>query len=142
MVLKILSTWPLTCQVCLVGQRRTYPPCEEAAVDLLRQQFLDERCGQAQERGRGGQGEGSGGGWVRGFAPRESHEPVKNCSQVDRGVSQFIADTIASELLQTQCLVDIDSAGVCGSPLEGRGSAESAGGVGSRKWNVGGEGCM
>lgn len=117
--------------MCLIGQQRTYPPQEEAAVDLLRQQFLDERCGRTQGRGCDSEGEGPDRKWASGFTPRESREPVKNCSKVNRDVSRLIAETITNSLLRTENLVSIEGTG-------GRGDRGSPGAE-PRKWNVGGE---
>lgn len=100
-------------------------------MDLLRQQFLDERCGQSQAKGCDSVGEGHDGRWGCGFAPRESRERVRNCSQVDHDVSQHIADTIARFLLRTECLVSTEGCGHEEGP--------SQSGMEPKKWNMGGE---
>lgn len=73
-------------------------------MELLRQQYIDERCGD------GGRGHMEGvdvHSWGSGFFPRAVKEPVRNCSQVDRHLSHTIASTIAERLLQTQCMVPV-----------------------------------
>ena len=119
--------------MCLIGQQRLYTPQEEAAVDLLRQQFLDERCRQTQGCDSEGvepdsKGVGPGETWASGFSPRDSKEPVKNCSQIDRGLSQFIAERMASELLKTECFISTP-VGDAATPSQ------------PKMWNKGGETC-
>lgn len=57
--------------------------------------FSSEGCGHSSKE------------WASGFVPRESREPVRNCSQVNRDVSKLIVDTIAGHLLTTECLVTV-----------------------------------
>lgn len=126
--------------MCLIGQQRTYPAQEEATVDARRQQFVEERCGQGHGK-EGCRGCGSNSGaegcgqkeWGSGFVPRESVAPVRNCSQVDRGVSRLIVDTIAGHLLRTECLVAVEEGG--GDSGESPTHSRLVG----DKWNVGGE---
>lgn len=126
-------------QVCLIGEQRTYAPCEEATVDALRQQFLDERCGLGRDGGCGFRvvEASSSEKWGSGFVPRGCIEPVKNCSQVDQSVSQLIVSTIASALLQTEHLVSIERAS--DGAVDAGGGSPCQLGEDASQWNVGGE---
>lgn len=86
-------------------------------MELLRLQFLRERCGHGE------------GAW---FVPRDSQEPVRNCSRVDRGISELIVDTIAHHLL-TEHPIPVGE-----EPAVGGGSPPQ---LGPKQWNTGGEGC-
>lgn len=66
-------------------------------MNLLRQRFIDERCGS-------GCGQ-DGRSWVEGFTPRESVEPVRNCTQLERGLAEYVINLVALKLLETTSLV-------------------------------------
>ena len=80
------------------------------------------------------------GSWAAGFKPRSSHEHVRNCSQVDRGVKQHIVWTLARSLLETENWVLLENA--CTAPEHSE--ASSPGGAcvmeaQGRHWNRGGK---
>lgn len=74
-----------------------YLPHQEADVDVVRQKFIDKRCG-----GGCGQDVGS---WVEEFNPRESVEVVRNCTQLARGLAESIVNTVVFKLLETSSYV-------------------------------------
>ena len=100
-------------------------------MDAMRQEFLDDRCSQ---------GSGRGSCSTDGFIPRDSKEPVRNCSQVDRGLSQFIVSTVANHLLLEKCLVSCESGSSVGEDTHEEDLCQSGDCHSCKsRWNVGGE---
>ncbi len=90
----------------------------------MRQQFIDNRCGRGSGQERKCDKE-----WIAGFIPRESSEPVRNCSHIDETLSGFIVQTIASHLLQ----------GVTAAPEPVGVARDTPQSTGLQCWSVGGE---
>ncbi len=51
--------------------------------------------------------------WAAGFKPRAAKESVRNCSHVEGSVKEYVVQSLASVLLETENLVEISKGGVC-----------------------------
>ena len=104
---------------------------QECGAEFVREGFSLSDTSDGCVDYKAGGGCGSREEWDSGFVPRASREPVRNCSQVNRDVSQLIVATIAGHLLTTTCLVAVQQPGGGG----GGGPPTHL----SAKWNRGGE---
>lgn len=98
---------PSTKRICLVGTKRSY---EESNFKLQCQQiqaFIDNSNTQ----------QGSSDKWSESFIPREKTEPVKNCSKIDKSLSESIVKMIFEKLLAIETTCDEFPEWNCGGQL-------------------------
>jgi tRNASer (uridine44-2'-O)-methyltransferase len=100
---------PSTKRICLIGTKRIYDE-ENFKVQCDKiQNFINEANVQ--------QGKGNSEKWSEAFIPREKIEAVKNCSKVDRSLSNVIVTKIFNQLLTTKTYSDDYPSWNCGGEI-------------------------
>lgn len=89
---------PSTKRICLISKGREYS-INDFDLYFNKIQVLIERDSSFQDNGK------NNSMWIKDFKARESHEEVKNCTQIDKNIIEAIITRISTYLLQ-DCIED------------------------------------
>lgn len=98
---------PSTKRICLIGSARSYSENEFTERNLKIQKFINESNDQ----------QGTSGKWSDTFKPREKIEVMRNCSQLDRGLSESIVTLIFDHLLSKESFCEVYPKWNCGGSI-------------------------
>ncbi|KFM78949.1 putative tRNA (uracil-O(2)-)-methyltransferase, partial [Stegodyphus mimosarum] len=110
---------PSTKRICIVCQSRTYEKCDEAEVDALRSEFIENhskrytcssvylQAGNSHMQAEHKVAMSKSNLWVHDFIPREKTENVRNCTHLDKKFLEETVIAIAEILLKTENYVHI-----------------------------------
>lgn len=108
---------PSTKRICIVGDNRITDESEYCKVSETIDNFIKERANAIKQSCEDTNAEYSVGGenkslssssmWVGNFKARESVQPVRNCTQLERSIREDIISAIASLLLEKKHIVEV-----------------------------------
>ncbi|KAM3963059.1 putative tRNA (uracil-O(2)-)-methyltransferase [Aphomia sociella] len=83
---------PSTKRICIVGKHRTYSPVDhEKYCELIQNLINKDISTQAVDT--------NANTWLKDFKPREQMEKVRNCTQIDKSIIEFVVHHVTSYLL-------------------------------------------
>ncbi|XP_059057149.1 probable tRNA (uracil-O(2)-)-methyltransferase [Achroia grisella] len=84
---------PSTKRICLIGTDRIYSPEDYHKHCKLIQNLINQKISAPVS-------EENGNKWLKDFKPREQIERVRNCTQIDKSVIDFVVNCITTYLLK------------------------------------------
>ena len=87
---------PSTKRICLIGKGRNHDESKFDENSKRIQAFINDTLNQSKSQS------GNSEAWAQNFVAREAYQPVRNCTQIDRTLSENIIKIIFDKLLASE----------------------------------------